>query len=91
LFIQLKIYGELMDSVHLYNNYGSPISYGLWIHLRRLIDYVYENWQRKDEGIWEERGGRRHFVFSKLMCWVALDRGLRLADKDHFRSIGIAD
>jgi GH15 family glucan-1,4-alpha-glucosidase len=80
----LDIYGELMDSVYLYNKYGSPISYDLWIHLRRLIDYVCENWQQKDEGIWEIRGGRRHFVYSKLMCWVALDRGLRLADKRSF-------
>lgn len=82
--LQLDIYGELMDSVYLYNKYGSPISYDLWIHLRRLIDYVCENWQQKDEGIWETRGGRRHFVYSKLMCWVALDRGLRLADKRSF-------
>ncbi len=82
--LQLDIYGELMDSVYLYNKYGSPISYDLWIHLRRLIDYVCENWQLKDEGIWEIRGGRRHFVYSKLMCWVALDRGLRLADKRSF-------
>ena len=52
--------------------------------MRRLIDYVCENWQQKEEGIWEIRGGRRHFVYSKLMCWVALDRGLRLADKRSF-------
>jgi GH15 family glucan-1,4-alpha-glucosidase len=82
--LQLDIYGELMDSVYLYNKYGSPISYDLWIYLRRLIDYVCENWQRRDEGIWEVRSQRRHFVFSKLMCWVALDRGLRLADKRSF-------
>jgi GH15 family glucan-1,4-alpha-glucosidase len=82
--LQLDVYGELMDSVYLYNKYGNPISYDLWIHLRRLIDYVCENWQRKDEGIWEVRGVRRHFVYSKLMCWVALDRGLRLADKRSF-------
>ena len=43
-----------------------------------------DNWREKDEGIWEVRGGRRQFVYSKLMCWVALDRGLRLADKRSF-------
>jgi GH15 family glucan-1,4-alpha-glucosidase len=75
---------QLMDPVYLYNKHGNPISYDLWVCLRRLIDYVCENWQRKDEGIWEVRSGRRHFVFSKLMCWVALDRGLRLADKRSF-------
>jgi len=82
--LQLDIYGALMDSVYLYNKYGSPISYDLWTHLRRLVNYVCDNWQRADEGIWEVRGGRRHFVYSKLMCWVAVDRGLRLADKRSF-------
>jgi len=82
--LQLDIYGEVMDSVYLYNKYGSPISYELWVHLRRLIDWVCDNWQREDEGIWEVRGGPRHFVYSKLMCWVAIDRGLRLADKRSF-------
>ena len=83
--LQLDIYGELMDSVYLYNKYGSPISYDLWNHLRKLINWVCDNWQRADEGIWEVRGGQQHFVYSKLMCWVAVDRGLRLADKRSFR------
>ena len=82
--LQLDIYGELMDSVYLFNKYGDPISYDLWVQLRRMIDWVCDNWQREDEGIWEVRGGRRQFVYSKLMCWVALDRGLRLADKRSF-------
>ncbi len=82
--LQLDIFGELMDSVYLYNKYGDPISYDLWRHLRRLLDWVARNWRSADEGIWEVRGGRRQFVFSKLMCWVALDRGLRLADKRSF-------
>ncbi len=82
--LQLDIYGELMDAVYLYNKYGDPIWYELWTHLRGLIDWVCDNWQREDEGVWEVRGGRRHFVYSKLMCWVALDRGLRLADKRSF-------
>jgi len=82
--LQLDIYGELMDSVYLYNKHGSPISYELWRYLKSLLNYVCENWQSPDEGIWEVRGGRYHFVYSKLMCWVALDRGLRLADKRSF-------
>jgi GH15 family glucan-1,4-alpha-glucosidase len=82
--LQLDIYGELMDSVYLYNKYGTPISYDLWTHLRRLINWVCDNWQRADEGVWEVRSGRQHFVYSKLMCWVAVDRGLRLADKRSF-------
>ena len=82
--VQLDIFGELMDSVYLYNKYGSPISYDLWRHLRRMADWVANNWTQPDEGIWEVRGGQQQFVFSKLMCWVALDRALRLADKRSF-------
>ena len=84
--LQLDIYGELLDSVYLYNKYGSPISYDLWKQLRRLINWVADNWHKKDEGIWEVRGGKQHFVYSKLMCWVALDRGIRLAEKRSFPS-----
>ncbi|HEX4218941.1 MAG TPA: glycoside hydrolase family 15 protein [Acidimicrobiales bacterium] len=82
--LQLDIYGELMDAVYLYNKHGSPISYDFWVALRRLIDWLCDNWHRQDEGIWETRGGRRHWVYSKLMCWVAVDRALRLADKRSF-------
>ena len=82
--VQLDIYGELMDSVYLYNKYGSPISYDLWKHLRTLANWVCAHWQKKDEGVWEVRGGQQHFVYSKLMCWVAIDRALRLADKRSF-------
>ena len=73
--LQLDIYGELLDAVYLYNKYGAPISYDFWTHLRELIDWVCNNWQRTDEGIWEVRGGQQHFVYSKVMCWVAIDRG----------------
>jgi GH15 family glucan-1,4-alpha-glucosidase len=82
--LQLDIYGELMDAVYLHNKYVEPIAYDSWRRLRRLIDWLCENWQREDEGIWEVRGGRRQFVYSKVMSWVALDRSLRLADKRSF-------
>ena len=82
--LQLDIYGELMDAVYLHNKYVEPVGYDGWVRLRRLVDWVCDNWKREDEGIWEVRGGRRHFVYSKLMSWVALDRGLRLADKRSF-------
>jgi GH15 family glucan-1,4-alpha-glucosidase len=82
--LQLDIYGELLDSIYLYNKHATPISYELWRHLRLLLDWVCDNWHRQDEGLWEVRSGRQHFVYSKLMCWVALDRGLRLADKRSF-------
>jgi GH15 family glucan-1,4-alpha-glucosidase len=76
--LQLDIYGELLDSVYLYNKYGSPISWDLWMELRRLVDWLGENWQRADEGIWEVRGGRQQFVYSKLMSWVAFERAIRI-------------
>lgn len=84
--MQLDIYGELMDAIYLFNKYGTPISYKLWISLQPLLDWVCENWNRKDAGIWEVRGGPKHFVYSKIMCWVALDRGIRLAQKRSFPS-----
>ena len=82
--LQLDIYGELMDAAYLHNKYAAPVGYDSWRHLRDLVDWVASNWGRQDEGVWEVRGGRRHFVYSKFMCWVALDRGLRLADKRSF-------
>ncbi len=82
--LQLDTCGELMDSVYLYNKYGNPISYEFWSDLRRLINWTSDNWARADEGIWGTRAGKRYFVYSKLMCWVALDRALRLADKRSF-------
>jgi GH15 family glucan-1,4-alpha-glucosidase len=82
--LQLDIYGELMDSVYLYNKYVEPIAYDGWIRMRHLVDWLCDNWKREDEGIWEVRSGRRHFVYSKLMSWVAVDRSLRLADKRSF-------
>ncbi len=82
--LQLDIYGELMDSVYLYDKWGEPISHDLWAELMRLINYVTENWMRADAGIWEVRGGPREFLYSRLMCWVAVDRGIRLAKKRSF-------
>jgi GH15 family glucan-1,4-alpha-glucosidase len=79
--LQLDIYGELLDSVYLYDKYGAPISFDLWRSVRAFVDWVCGNWRRPDEGVWESRAGRRDYVYSKLMCWVAVDRGLRLADK----------
>jgi GH15 family glucan-1,4-alpha-glucosidase len=82
--LQLDIYGELMDAVYLHNKYVEPISYDEWTRLRRLVEWLCDNWTHADEGIWEVRGGRRQFVYSKVMSWVALDRSLRLADKRSF-------
>ncbi len=82
--LQLDIYGELMDAVYLYNKYGELISYDLWTQLTRLINWVAKNWAQPDQGIWEVRGHRQEFLFSRVMCWVAIDRGIRLAHKRSF-------
>jgi GH15 family glucan-1,4-alpha-glucosidase len=79
--LQLDIYGELMDSVYLYDKYGKSISYDLWKNLMRLMDWLCDHWQQPDNGIWEVRGGQREFLYSRLMSWVAVDRALRLANK----------
>jgi GH15 family glucan-1,4-alpha-glucosidase len=77
--LQLDIYGELIDSIYLYDKRAEPISYDLWCYLRRMLHWICRNWKRKDHGIWESRQGPEHFVYSKMQCWVALDRGLRIA------------
>jgi GH15 family glucan-1,4-alpha-glucosidase len=79
--VQLDIYGELMDAVYLANKYGEAISHDGWAHVVRQMDHVCEHWSDRDVGIWEKRGEDQHFLHSRLMCWVALDRALRLAAK----------
>jgi GH15 family glucan-1,4-alpha-glucosidase len=79
--LQLDIYGEMMDSMYLANKYGHGASYHVWQNVQRILDWLGKNWQRADEGIWEVRGGAREFLHSRLMCWVAFDRALRLALK----------
>jgi GH15 family glucan-1,4-alpha-glucosidase len=78
---QLDVYGALLDSVYLYNKYGQAISYEGWRHVTRTVDYVVEHWREADHGIWEFRNGTRPLLHSRLMCWVTVDRALRLAEK----------
>ena len=75
---QLDIYGELIDSVYLYNKYGAPIFHETWGSLRRIVDWLCENWDQADEGIWETRGGQKDFTYSRLMSWVAIERAIRM-------------
>jgi GH15 family glucan-1,4-alpha-glucosidase len=79
--LQLDIYGEAMDSVDLADRRGVSIGHEEWMDLCRIIDWLCDNWDQPDEGIWETRGGRQNFVYGRLMSWVAMDRGLRLADR----------
>ena len=74
---QLDIYGEMMDAIHIFNRHEA-ISYDLWLNVRRLLDWLTDHWQDPDEGIWEVRGGPKHFLHSRLMSWVAFDRAIRI-------------
>jgi GH15 family glucan-1,4-alpha-glucosidase len=78
--LQLDIYGEAMDAVYLVDQNGFVIAHDGWMALVDMIDWVCENWDQPDEGIWETRGGRKDFVFGRFQCWVALDRALRIAE-----------
>lgn len=79
--LQLDIYGELIDSIYLYNKYAEPISYDLWNCLTRMAYWICDNWRRPDHSIWEVRREAQQFTYSKMQCWVALDRMLRIALK----------
>ncbi|HYA99457.1 MAG TPA: glycoside hydrolase family 15 protein [Ktedonobacteraceae bacterium] len=84
---QLDVFGEVLDCIHLFRRHGGFERYGeklegpLWSMLCLLIEHVCAHWQEPDSGIWEVRGELRHFVYSKVMCWVALDRGIRAAEQ----------
>ena len=77
--LQLDIYGELMDSVYLYDKWAQPLSSDQWEAVRVRTNWVCDNWDQPDEGIWETRGGRQKFLYSRLMCWVAVERAIRMA------------
>ncbi|MFD7169075.1 glycoside hydrolase family 15 protein [Streptomyces violascens] len=79
--LQLDIYGALLDSVYLYDKWGQPISSDHWDEVGAVVDWLCDHWDQADEGIWETRSGRRNFVYSRLMCWVALERAIRMANR----------
>lgn len=82
--IQLDIYGEFLLAVYTATNYGADLSEGAWDVLRAAVDHVCEVWTQKGSGIWEARGDPTHNVLSKVMCWTAVDRGLKIAEKGGF-------
>jgi len=79
--LQLDIYGEAMDALYNAAEQGLPIAHGGWQDVSRIIDWVADNWDQPDEGVWETRGGRQDFTYGRFQCWVALDRAIRLADR----------
>jgi alpha,alpha-trehalase len=90
---QLDIYGEFVNTVFETTRYGNDIEPQVWDAVKRICDFVCQNWNRTDRGMWEMRTDPKHYLHSKLMCWVALDRGLKIArhckldvPPDHWRS-----
>ncbi|WRZ88586.1 glycoside hydrolase family 15 protein [Streptomyces sp. NBC_01007] len=77
--LQLDIYGALVDCLYLYDKWGQPLSSAHWDTVSGLVDWVCDNWDQPDEGVWETRGGRKPFLYSRVMCWVAIERAMRLA------------
>ncbi|MCK4810402.1 MAG: glycoside hydrolase family 15 protein [Candidatus Omnitrophica bacterium] len=83
---QLDIYGELLNMVYETTRYGKHVPYKRWPEIKRIVNYVCEVWNTEDSGIWEVRGRLRHFVYSKLMCWVAIDRGIKISKAKGFKA-----
>jgi GH15 family glucan-1,4-alpha-glucosidase len=79
--LQLDIYGEAMDSVYMGSRRGLSIGHEGWTDVCGILDWLCDNWDQAEEGIWETRGGRKHFTYGRLMSWVAMDRGLRMAQQ----------
>ncbi|MEU9394250.1 glycoside hydrolase family 15 protein [Streptomyces sp. NPDC048324] len=80
--LQLDVYGEVMDSLALARRSGLPPRPHMWSIQRALMDWLCDEWRQPDEGLWEVRGGRRHFVHSKIMVWVAADRAVRTLEEE---------
>ncbi|MET9823798.1 glycoside hydrolase family 15 protein [Streptomyces sp. NPDC006349] len=78
--LQLDVYGEVIDTLYLAHQSGVAHCADTAVLHQRLIEHLVQRWQEPDEGIWEIRGARRHFVHSKVMAWVAVDRTIRLAE-----------
>ncbi|WP_277982508.1 glycoside hydrolase family 15 protein [Sphingomonas faeni] len=78
---QHDIYGALLDATYLGSKYGEPIAHDSWVAIGRIVDQVCETWDTPDSGIWEVRGPNKHYLHSRLMSWVAVDRAVRLAQK----------
>jgi GH15 family glucan-1,4-alpha-glucosidase len=78
---QLDVYGEVMDAMYQARRYDVGASLPAWELGREVLGLLEQRWPEPDEGIWEVRGGRRHFTHSKVMAWVAFDRGIRLCEE----------
>lgn len=81
---QLDIYGELIDTIYIYNKSYKPITFAFWILISQQVECVVADWKMADHGIWEIRNEERQFLHSRLMCWVAMDRAIKIAEHRSF-------
>lgn len=81
---QLDIYGELLDTINTFIEHGGEITYEFWREIENHVEFVIDNWQKPDHSIWEVRGEKREFLYSRVMCWVALDRAIKIGDRASF-------
>ena len=82
--IQIDIYGELIDTIYIYNKSYKPITYEFWTLIEKQIAQVIKNWKKPDHGIWEIRSAKKEFLHTRLMCWVAMDRAIKIAQDRSF-------
>jgi GH15 family glucan-1,4-alpha-glucosidase len=82
--LQLDLYGELLQALDFADRSHTPVHFDLWTELRAIVDWIGAHWSQPDDGIWETRAGRLHFLHSRVMCWAALDRGLQIATRRSF-------
>jgi pentatricopeptide repeat protein len=88
--LQLDIYGEAMDAIMTADSLGFQVAHQGWRALAKIIDWLADNWDQPDEGVWETRGGRKDFTYGRFQSWVALDRAIRLAER-HGRPANVAN
>lgn len=82
--LQMDIYGELLETLYIFCMHNGDITYEYWKVVRQYIAVVIKNWQKPDHSIWEVRGEKREFLYSRLMCWVAMDRAIKIAERFSF-------
>ncbi|MCX2493057.1 glycoside hydrolase family 15 protein [Pedobacter sp. PF22-3] len=82
--LQIDIYGELIDTVYIYNKSHKPITYEFWKLIEKQVQCVIKQWKKPDHGIWEIRNEKKEFLHTRLMCWVAMDRAIKIAENRSF-------
>ncbi|PST83840.1 glucoamylase [Pedobacter yulinensis] len=82
--LQIDIYGELIDTIYIYDKSHKPITFEFWQLIEKQVQCVIKNWKKPDHGIWEIRSTKKEFLHTRLMCWVAMDRAIKIAEHRSF-------